>query len=170
MAEPLTLYKLMILYMLAKSEFPLTNAQISGFILDKGYTTYFHLQQAISELTDSELIKVKTVRNSSYFQITPQGKQTLSYFEDQISDGIKKDIADFFKENIIQIREELSDTADYYKGQEEGYQVRCRLRQNNLSLVDLTIAVPTEDAAKAVCLNWKEKRQSICAQRSRDRS
>ena len=103
----------------------------------------------------------KTVRNSSYFQITPQGKQTLSYFEDQISDGIKKDIADFFKENIIQIREELSDTADYYKGQEEGYQVRCRLRQNNLSLVDLTIAVPTEDAAKAVCLNWKEKRQSI---------
>ena len=36
MAEPLTLYKLMILYMLEKSEFPLTNAQISGFILDKG--------------------------------------------------------------------------------------------------------------------------------------
>ena len=52
MAEPRTLYKLMILYMLEKSEFPLTNAQISGFILDKGYTTYFHLQQAISELTD----------------------------------------------------------------------------------------------------------------------
>ena len=161
MAEPLTLYKLMILYMLEKSEFPLTNAQISGFILDKGYTTYFHLQQAISELTDSDLIKVKTVRNSTYFRITPQGKQTLSYFGDQISDGIKKDIADFFKENIIQIREELSAVADYYKGQEEGYQVRCRLRQNKLSLVDLTIAVPTEDAAKAVCLNWKEKRQSI---------
>ena len=161
MAEPLTLYKLMILYMLEKSEFPLTNAQISGFILDKGYTTYFHLQQAISELTDSELIKAKTVRNSSYFRITPQGKQTLSYFEDQISDGIKKDIADFFKENIIQIREELLAVADYYKGQEEGYQVRCRLRQDNLPLVDLTIAVPTEEAAKAVCLNWKEKRQSI---------
>lgn len=161
MAEPLTLYKLMILYMLEKSEFPLTNAQISGFILDKGYTTYFHLQQAISELTESRLVKVKTVRNSSYFQITSQGKQTLSYFEDQISDGIKKDIADFFKENMMQFREELQAVADYYKDQEEGYQVRCRLRQNNLSLVDLTIAVPTEDAAKAVCLNWKEKRQSI---------
>ena len=161
MAEPLTLYKLMILYMLEKSEFPLTNAQISGFILGKVYTTYFRLQQAISELTVSELIKAKTVRNSSYFRITPQGRQTLSYFEDQISDGIKKDIADFFKENIIQIREELLAVADYYKGQEEGYQVRCRLRQDNLPLVDLTIAVPTEEAAKAVCLNWKEKRQSI---------
>lgn len=34
MSEPLTLYKLIILYMLEKVDFPLTNAQISGFVLD----------------------------------------------------------------------------------------------------------------------------------------
>ena len=101
MSEPLTLYKLIILYMLEKVDFPLTNAQISGFVLDKGYTTYFHLQQAISELIDSELIESKTIRNSSYFEITAQGKQTLSYFEDQISDGIKSDISAFFKEILF---------------------------------------------------------------------
>ena len=39
MSEPLTLYKLIILYMLEKVDFPLTNAQISGFVLDKGNTT-----------------------------------------------------------------------------------------------------------------------------------
>ena len=66
MSEPLTLYKLIILYMLEKVDFPLTNAQISGFVLDKGYTNYFHLQQAISELIDSNLIEAKTIRNSSY--------------------------------------------------------------------------------------------------------
>ena len=38
MGESLTLYKLIVLYMLEKVDFPLTNAQISGFILDKGYT------------------------------------------------------------------------------------------------------------------------------------
>ena len=48
MAEPLTLYKLIILYMLKKVAFPLTNAQISEFVLDQEYTTYFTLQQAIS--------------------------------------------------------------------------------------------------------------------------
>ena len=177
MSEPLTLYKLIILYMLEKVDFPLTNAQISGFVLDKGYTTYFHLQQAISELIDSELIESKTIRNSSYFEITAQGKQTvhpvrmsglvlgvpqtLSYFEDQISDGIKSDISAFFKENIIQMREELSAIADYYKSEIEGYHVRCRLKKNDFSVVDLTIAVPTEEAAAAVCMNWKEKSQDI---------
>ena len=41
MSETFTLYKLIILYMLDKVDFPLTNAQISEFILNKGYTTYF---------------------------------------------------------------------------------------------------------------------------------
>ena len=36
--EQLTLYKLMILYLIEKVDFPLSNSQISEFILDKGYT------------------------------------------------------------------------------------------------------------------------------------
>ena len=46
--EPLTLYKLMILYLLKSINYPLTNNQLSGFFLDYEYTTYFTLQQAIS--------------------------------------------------------------------------------------------------------------------------
>ena len=49
MAEAFTLYKLIILYMLDKVDFPLTNSQISEFVLDKGYTDYFKLQQALSD-------------------------------------------------------------------------------------------------------------------------
>ena len=41
MAETFTLYKLIVLYMLDRVDFPLTTSQISEFILDKGYTTYF---------------------------------------------------------------------------------------------------------------------------------
>ena len=89
MGESLTLYKLIVLYMLEKVDFPLTNAQISGFILDKGYTTYFHLQQALSELTESELIHCETIRNSSYFSITKSGEQTLEYFGKEIPKEIK---------------------------------------------------------------------------------
>ena len=45
------LYKLMVLYMLNKVDFPLTNSQISEFILDKGYTNYFTLQQMFGTVT-----------------------------------------------------------------------------------------------------------------------
>ncbi len=59
--------------MLNKVNFPLTNAQISEFILDKEYTNYFTLQQVIGELAEGDLISLKTVGNTSYYHITPQG-------------------------------------------------------------------------------------------------
>lgn len=54
MAQPLTLYKLIVLYMLDRVDFPLSTSQISEFVLDKGYTTYFKLQQALSELMEPD--------------------------------------------------------------------------------------------------------------------
>ena len=142
MSEPLTLYKLIILYMLEKVDFPLTNAQISGFVLDKGYTNYFHLQQAISELIDSNLIEAKTIRNSSYFQITEQGEQTLSYLE--INFRWHQSRYFCFLSGKYYTDAKVSAIADYYKGEEGGWQVRCRLKKRDFPMVDLTIAVPTE--------------------------
>ena len=63
MAETFTLYKLIVLYMLDRVDFPLTTSQISEFILDKGYTTYFRLQSALAELTDSGLLKIELTDN-----------------------------------------------------------------------------------------------------------
>ena len=45
MAEPITIYKLTILNMLDKVDFPLTNTQISNFFLEQDYTDYFRVQQ-----------------------------------------------------------------------------------------------------------------------------
>ena len=61
--EPLTLYKLIILYMLDQVDFPLTTAQLTEFILEQEYTNYLTLQQALAELSDSGLIKAQTIRN-----------------------------------------------------------------------------------------------------------
>ena len=74
LAEPMTLYKLMNLYMLHQVNFPLTNAQLSNFFLDREYTTYFTLQQALNELLDAGLVKKETMRNSSRYEITKEGR------------------------------------------------------------------------------------------------
>ena len=59
--DPLTLYKLMTLYMLNKVNFPLTNAQLSGFFQEKGYTTYIGFQQVLTELEETQLISYETI-------------------------------------------------------------------------------------------------------------
>ena len=50
LTEPMTLYKLMNLYMLKQVNFPLSNAQLTSFFTEHEYTTYFTLQQALNEL------------------------------------------------------------------------------------------------------------------------
>lgn len=95
--EPLTLYKLIVLYLLNKVSFPLTMAQVSDLILEKEYTNYLTLQQVINELAQAGLITAKTLVNRTHLQITDEGRNTLSYFENRISDAIKTDIGEYLK-------------------------------------------------------------------------
>ena len=81
MAETFTLYKLIVLYMLEKVDFPLATSQISEFILDKGYTSYFRLQETLSELTDSGLLKAETTHNRTLYHLTENGAETIHFLQ-----------------------------------------------------------------------------------------
>ena len=154
-----TLYKLMILYMLSKVDFSLTNAQFSSFFLDKGYTDYFTVQSVLSELTASDLIHQEVVQNTSYYTITPGGEETVGYFKNNISSSIRSDIDEYLKANRIQLRNEVSVLADYYTGGD--ISVRCRVKEKQSDLIDLTITVPDETQAKAICRQWQKKCQTV---------
>ena len=163
MSDTLTLYKLIILKMLSMIDAPLTNSQISEFILEKEYTNYFTLQQALSELDETGLVTVSTTHNSSSYHITEAGRDTLSYFGDKISDAICHDIQEYLGEKQNEIRDTLSVTANYFLGNGNDYLVCCQVRENNATLIDLTISVPSEKQAVSVCNHWKSKSQEIYA-------
>lgn len=164
MSESFTLYKLIILYMLEKLDFPLTNGQISEFILDKGYTSYFTLQQAISEMVDSNLIREEVDHNRTLYHLTDEGLQTFHYFHNNISTAIRDDIDGFIKEKKYELRNEVSVKADYYKNTNHEFSVRCQIIENELPLIDLTLTVPTEEEAVTVTNNWTRKHQELYAQ------
>ncbi len=161
MPEPFTLYKLIVLYMLQKVDFPLTNSQISEFVLGRGYTSYFTLQSVLSELVESEMIRQETVRNCSYFTMTEAGEEALRYFHSRISDPIREDIDRYLQDNKMQLRDEVSVVADYYKNTADEYSVHCVVREKYSNPIELTVTVPDEAQARAACGNWRQKCQEI---------
>lgn len=163
LSEPITLYKLMILYMLKQVNFPLTNAQFSSFFLDHDYTTYFTLQQAINELLEAGLIRVQTIRNSSRYEITREGEETLTFFGKKISSAIIEDIDDYLKENKFRMRDEVGIVADFYKSTAQDYVVHCEVREGKNTLIALNLSVPDKDQAEIMCSHWKDKSQEIYA-------
>lgn len=127
MAEPFTIYKLMVLYMAQHSRKELTNSQISEFVLDRDYTDYFHLQQVLSELVETGLLRRRTVSNSSHYELTDEGSKTLSYFENDLSQDIRNEIEEFLKDYGYEMPERILTPADYYTTPQGTYAVRCQL-------------------------------------------
>ena len=162
MQEPLTLYKLIILYMLARVDFPLTRIQIHNFLLGREYTANFlGIQQAIGEMIDDGLVTSQPVRNRSHLSITDEGQRMLDFFKNDIHPGIRQDIDDYLRENSLALRNENSVLADYQRAASGEYEAHLIARDKVVTLIDLTLSVPLEETAAAICDNWMEKNQEI---------
>lgn len=159
--DPLTLYKLIVLYMLNRVSFPMTTAQISDFILDREYTNFLTLQQVINELTDANMISSETIRNRTHLAITDEGRDTLNFFQNRISDAIKQEINTYFRENEFSLRNEVSVLGDYYKSTSGEYEAHLVAKDRGIRVVDVTLSVPDEATAAAICDNWQKKNQNI---------
>lgn len=159
--DPLTLYKLIVLYMLNRVNFPLTKAQVGDFILEREYTNFLTLQQAIAELIDAGLVIAKSNRNRTHLAITNEGIATLSYFGNRINDSIKEEIDGFFTANELEMRNEVSILADYYKSVSGEYEAHLIAKEKDITMVEITLSVPDEDTASAICVNWQKKNQEI---------
>lgn len=159
--EPETLYKLMVLYLLDNVNFSLTNSQISHFLLDKDYTTYFTMQTVLTELTEVGLITSRTVGNSTYYDITNDGQEALKFFSSDISDAAKADMDEFLKENKFSLRSESSATAGYYKNEHDSFTVCFMVMEGKSVLLSIDISVPDEEVAKQMCANWKAMSQEV---------
>lgn len=147
--------------MLTRVDFPLTKAQVGDYILGREYTNFLTLQQAICELIDTGLVTAQAIRNRTHLTVTEEGRDTLTYFQNQINDSIKTDIDAFFRENEIELRNEVSILADYYKSTSGEYEAHLVAKEKNVNLVDITISVPSEETAAIICDNWQKKNQDI---------
>jgi hypothetical protein len=159
--DNLLLYKLIVLYMLSRVDFPLTKAQICDFILEKGYTDFLTLQQAVSELIDSDMVTAKPIRNRTHLSMTDDGRKTLQYFQGRISPAIRNEIDCYFKENKMSMRNEVSVLSDYSKTPDGDYEANLQALDKGSRLVGVTLTVPNEEIAASICEKWQKNNQKI---------
>lgn len=162
-SDTMMLYKLIILFMLDKVDFPLTNSHISNFMLDKDYTDYFTIQQVISELVDAEFITTETIRQNSRYEITDSGRETLSFFGNKISNAIQEDVMNYLKKNKFELRNETATTSNFIEEKKGEFLVNLKVKEKSSTVIELTLTVPTEEEASKICRNWKSKSQDIYA-------
>ena len=160
----LSLYKLIILFMLKASNGSLSAAQLSEFLLGKDYTDFFTFQQALDELDSTGLIGLESNYNRTLYHLTEDGENALHFYTDRISSEIKDEIYEYLTDKQIEIRQTRTVFADYVKSPSGAYMTRCQLRENDTPLVDLSLALHSKTQAEIVCRQWKENYEEVYGQ------
>ena len=84
-----------------------------------------------------------------------------SFFDNRVSDAIKKDVNNYFLEKEYSLRNEVSVLGNYYKSTLGEYEAHLTVKEKGVRLVDITMSVPTEEIAAAICDNWQKKNQEV---------
>ena len=157
----LSLNKLMVLFLIEKAGLPLSNTQISEFLLDSGYTDYFSLQEYISQMIDVQLLKSSKITSHTLYDITPRGRETLEYFKNHIPESTKDDMVLYLSKNKYDIRSKFEVVADYVPEKDGEFTVSCIAREDNRTLVDIKLHVSEKDEALKICEAWESNSHGI---------
>jgi predicted transcriptional regulator len=153
--------KLILLYIIEKINMSISNLQITKIILENKFMNYFFLQQYLNELCSDNLLACTTNDGKTYYAITQNGRQTLSYFLNLIPFGIKAGIDNTISSVRKNIKNETLITADFIPQNENACTVECKIHEDNFSLIDLEVTVGTRSDARTICDNWKNHSQAV---------
>jgi hypothetical protein len=157
----LSLNKLMILFLIDTAGLPLSNTQLSEFLLDSGYTDYFSLQAYISQMMEARLLKSSKVSSHTLYDITFDGLETLEFFKNHIPESIKDDLILYLKDNKYDIKSKFEVVADYMPEKNGDYTVSCIAREDNTNLVEINLRVTEKEEALKICDAWETKSHDI---------
>ena len=99
--------------------------------------------------------------NGPHLAILEEGEATLKSFSDRISLAIKEDIAQFFRENSIDVKSSHNVNTNYYKAGRNEYIAELSLKEDDSELLLLRVSMPTEEAVRAMCENFEGKSDEL---------
>lgn len=160
-SNELAMNKLILLYLISKIKMPLSHAQITQFVMEKSYTDYFSLQQYLTELVEAKLINRDQENHTTRYIIANKGMLALEYFINRIPESTRLEIDHYIQQNRQNLKKELDITAEYIPEKHREFIVVCKVKEDDLTLIDLQISVASKEQAKIICENWKKNAQNL---------
>lgn len=156
-----TVYKLIILYMLDRAEGDVTQGMLSTFLLESGYANFVSLAESYDQLEKQGLVRIVMCGDKKFLRLTEAGQQALGFFGSQLSPEIRSQADAWLVENGRQIREDREVTAVYERMTSGVYEVRMSVKEKDVTLLEVKIAVPDAASAEAIAARWEKKNTGI---------
>lgn len=153
--------KVLILYILNKFKKDITSNDLFKIISNVNDINYFYFRQILIDLVDSKLIGSYTKDETSVFEITTEGLNSLELTIDVLP-GLTKFKADtVLKNELNHIIDESSIVAEYIPENETNFTVKCKIIENNNTIFEVKTFAGSRERAKEIADNWKNSANEI---------
>ncbi|KAB3529871.1 DUF4364 family protein [Alkaliphilus serpentinus] len=153
--------KLLLLYILKELEIPVTQSQITDFVLENDIMNYFTLQLFLGELKESEFVVEEERNYKQYFVITDKGISTLNYFLDRIPSSMIKKVDDLLLSKKEELQKQAEMSAEYIKLGDSDFLVKLQVVENGQTTFNLSLNVASNKQAREICENWRNNGQDL---------
>lgn len=159
--ETSMLYKLTILYLLNRVEYPISGNSLSNYLLDNDFTDYFNLQQIMGELIDDGYVLKTNARNKTLYTITDEGRATIRLLDRELSPSMKSAVDEYLRRNDMQLKDDISVMATYYQESLSRFISNMYIEEAGEKIMELNIAAPTEAEAEKICAHWYNASETL---------
>ena len=99
--------------------------------------------------------------NIRYYKITDEGEEMLDFLNHLIPNFLLKRINSKIHSIQKKIEQKTVVVADYTLEDENTFIVKCKISENDLPLLELTLNVPDKEQAIHICNKWYENPSKI---------
>ncbi len=146
--------KLIVLYIIKKVNYPISNTQLAEIVLENNLMNYFIFQQYLTELISSKFIIEKLEDNKPLLLIADKGSRVLNLFSQRISSFKISIIDEYLKKHMAKIKKERTIHGDYTITEDNTFLVELKALEGNYTIIDLKLSVATKKQAQDLCNKW----------------
>lgn len=153
--------KLKVLFILNTLNLPVTNMDLTRFILENNYMDYFTLQEIILELQKDGFVDSGQTEGKESYTITTIGQETVEMFSARVPNSFKLEITDLLKTLQKEVKRNKDLFAHYYQRKDKDFTIILQAIEESVTIFNLSLNVPTEKLAKDIVAKWKKNPDKI---------
>ena len=155
-SETLASNKILVLYILNKIGKPISENSLLNIVLTLTDINYFYLQQFLLDLLEKKYINSNNKDDVIFYNITEDGKKTLSLTQDIVPGIIKLKVDSNFKNEIETFDNKHSIVSEFTPVSENNYTVTCKIVDSGENIFEIKTFAGSREQAKQIVDNWNK--------------
>lgn len=144
--------KILICFLLDKTEQNFTKNDITSILQMQGLANYFEVSQAFEEMVNNNNI-VEDKENNHYYVLTPTGKIIVDELGASLPVSVREKALDSAQRYFSRLKSEQENTVTIRKNQ-FGYSVSCKVSGGEFNMMELKLYAPDMHTAVTIRDNF----------------